>query len=168
MFFQQLALCFLIYPFVFALGKLFYIYEWPDDVMNSFPDTYTHRRKHIAEGFRQNDGLGPVVDPELGLYHTHQYSLFSTFLARLKESPYRTRDPEQASLFFVPYDVGMDACARKSDGALVRTHCPRSELALARLNESPFFTRKAGFDHFMLHSINQPMMFFMPKKCRRM
>ena len=163
-----LALCFLTCPFVFALGKLFYIYEWPNAVVNSFPDAYTHRKKHITERFKQNHGLGPVIDPEFGLYHTHQYSLFSTLLARLKESPYRTNDPEQASLFFIPYDVGMDACARQSDGALVRTDCPRSDSAIKLLEESPFFARKAGSDHFILHSINQPLMFFMPKGCRRM
>jgi len=173
---QLLPLCILLYLWRFsesASGSadtpahpMFYIYSWSDSIINSFPVAYSHRRQHITEEFAQNYGVGPVIDERLGLYHTHQYSLFATFLARLEESPYRTLDPEKASLFFIPYDVGMDASARQSDGALIKTGCPRSQKVLPLLSNSPYFFKHGGADHFLLHSINQPMLFFMPDQCR--
>jgi len=169
---QILHLCFLLCLWCISATEskqypLFYIYSWSESITNSFPDAYTHRRQHITKEFAQNHGVGPVVDARQGLYHTHQYSLFTTVLARLEESLYRTLDPGKASLFFIPYDVGMDATARQSDGALIKTGCPRSQQVLALLDSSPYFAKHGGADHFILHSINQPMLFFMPEQCRR-
>jgi hypothetical protein len=161
-----LCLCY-ITPTDSSQHPLFYIYSWSESITNSFPDAYTHRRQHITEEFARNYGVGPLVDAAQGLYHTHQYSLFSTVLARLEESPYRTLDPAQASLFFIPYDVGMDATARKRDGALLKTGCPRSLEVIPLLHNSPYFAKYDGADHFLLHSINQPMLFFMPERCRQ-
>ena len=91
---------------------LFYIYEWPAPVVDSWPTDFTFTKRLSFEShFEANHAVGrPVNDGKQskGFYHTHQYSLFRTFLGRLRESALRTRDPAQASLFFVPYDVGMD------------------------------------------------------------
>ena len=147
--------------------QLFYIYPWPEDVVNRWPRVHTHFRQAIPEVYAQNGGLGPLVDRASGRYHTHQYSLFRTFLRRLGESPLRTLDPDRASLFFVPYDLGMDASARQSDGALCRTDCPKLHEASALLRASPHFARRLGSDHFLLHSINQMMLHYATMPCLR-
>ena len=150
-------------------APMFYIYDWPTSVTNSFPDAFISGKskvQHITADFKQNYGLGEVIDINAGLYHTHQYSLFSTVLARLEENAHRTLDPEKASLFFIPYDVGMDATARRSDGVMVQTSCPRSSEATSLLQNSKYFLKHSGRDHFMINSINQMMLFFLNEPCR--
>ena len=150
---------------------LFYIYEWPAPVVDSWPTDFTFTKRLSFEShFEANHAVGrPVNDGKQskGFYHTHQYSLFRTFLGRLRESALRTRDPAQASLFFVPYDVGMDATTRSTDGAFAHTRCPRGPEANRLLSNSTFFKRKEGRDHVVLHSINQMMLFHMEAECRR-
>ena len=135
---------------------LFYIYEWPAPVVDSWPTDFTFTKRLSFEShFEANHAVGrPVNDGKQsnGFYHTHQYSLFRTFLGRLRESALRTRDPAQASLFFVPYDVGMDATTRSTDGAFAHTRCPRSPEANRLLSNSTFFKRKEGRDHALYGS----------------
>eukprot|EP00602_Paraphysomonas_sp_CaronLab_P013163 CAMPEP_0185043042 /NCGR_PEP_ID=MMETSP1103-20130426/42689_1 /TAXON_ID=36769 /ORGANISM="Paraphysomonas bandaiensis, Strain Caron Lab Isolate" /LENGTH=365 /DNA_ID=CAMNT_0027583183 /DNA_START=538 /DNA_END=1635 /DNA_ORIENTATION=+ len=64
-----------------------------------------------------------------------------------------------ATSFFIPYDIGIDASYSK-DGKLRRTNCPRSYEVSRLLFASPYFSKRGGHDHFLLHSINQPMRFF--------
>ena len=147
---------------------LFYIYEWPASVVNSWPTGFTFtKRLSLERHFETNHAVGRRVNERNGFYHTHQYSLFRTFLGRLRESALRTRDPSKASLFFVPYDAGMDATTRSSDGAFARTRCPRGPEASRLLSNSTYFQRNEGRDHVMLHSINQMMLFHMEAECRR-
>lgn len=53
-------------------------------------------------------GLGSPADLSSGMMNTWHFSLFSSLFNRLKRSSRRTRDPEKAKLFFVPYDMGLD------------------------------------------------------------
>ena len=162
------ALTWLSLAAVTRCTSLFYIYEWPASVVDSWPSDFTFtKRLSFERQFEANHGVGRRVGDEQGVYHTHQYSLFRTFLARLRESTYRTLDPTQASLFFVPYDVGMDSTTRTSDGAMAQTHCPRGHEANTLLANSTYFLRKKGRDHVVLHSINQMMMFYVEASCRR-
>jgi len=140
--------------------RLFYIYDWNSSIVNRWPDKDSHHRLSIPAVYRANDGIGPVVDAAQGRYMTHQYSLFRTFHARLRESPLRTLDPSKASLFFIPYDLGMDSSTRQSDGALVRTNCPKKAEVVSLLGASPWFERLRGADHFILHTINQMMVHY--------
>eukprot|EP01034_Spumella_vulgaris_P022542 gene22542-28674_t len=50
-------------------------------------------------------------------------------------------DPNEASLFFIPYDLGMDGSTRTSDAALFQTNCPRVSRVMDLLRESPHFRR---------------------------
>lgn len=143
----------------------FYIYEWPQEIIDCWPFNYTHHRLAFEGKFRQNRGLGPLLHPEVGMYHTHQYSLFTSFYQRLLESKYRTRDPIAAKAFFIPYDIGMDSSSRQSDGALSQTNCPRLNRVMQLLSTSAYFQRNHGNDHFTLLSINQPMHYFLNLKC---
>lgn len=112
--------------------------------------------------------MGMLINASKGLYHTHQYSLFYSFYQRLLRSPHRTMNPLEASFFFIPYDLGMDSTTRREDGALTNTSCPRLPSVLSLLQESPFFTRKNGSDHFLIHSINHMMLFFNNEHCARL
>ena len=94
--------------------KYFYIYDWPTEVIDRWPKNYSHFRLSVSADFKENNGAGRAIRPSEGLYHTHQYSLFSLFYTRLQRSQYRTLDPTKASLFFIPYDLGMDSSTRQS------------------------------------------------------
>ena len=155
-------------PQVAPSPMLFYIYEWPTSVVDSWPMNFTFRKRlSIEKHFETNHAVGRRIPGGYDFYHTHQYSLFRTFLGRLRESALRTKDPSQASLFFVPYDVGMDATTRSIDGAFAQTRCPRGPMANRLLLNSTYFQKNEGRDHVVLHSINQVMLFHMEAECRR-
>ena len=143
----------------------FFVYDWPIEVINCWPSGYSHRRRSISIEFRDNCGAGTLRNGTEGLYHTHQYSLFEIFYDRLLESSDRTLNPAEAELFFIPYDVGMDATTRKRDGAMTRTGCPKLHNIIDLLLSSPYFHQNYGHNHFFLHTINQPMVFFTNKNC---
>ena len=145
--------------------KYFYIYDWPPDIMNCWPLANTHERQSIDLKFRDNYGIGPLMNAEVGMYHTHQYSLFYTFYHRLLESPHRTLDPEKATKFFIPYDIGMDSSTRQEDGALFQTNCPKLQQVLDLLSNSRYYQESHGTNHFTLHSINQPMNYYLNLRC---
>ena len=151
------------------LRKLFYIHPLDNETVDLWPHAYTHSRLSTNESFKDNYGAGELLNQREGRYRTHQYSLFRIFYYRLLESPYITDDPDRASLFFIPYDIGMDGSTRQSDGALVRTNCPRLDAVMSSLQSSRHFIRSGGSDHFMIHSINHMMLHFLPRKtCRRL
>ena len=59
--------------------RRFYIYPWPEDVVNRWPIRSAHHRPSFFPVYGLNHGLGPVVDQAQGRHLTHQYSLFRTF-----------------------------------------------------------------------------------------
>jgi hypothetical protein len=143
-----------------------YVYNWSRDIVDRWPNKYSHKRLSIDKHFALNHGAGPLVNWNHSLYHTHQYSLFRLFFHRLLNSDVLTLNPEEATVFFVPYDIGLDSTTRQSDGALTATNCPKRADAWAMLQSSPFFRRSNGTDHFLLHSINHMMLFFLNNHCR--
>lgn len=149
-------------------AKLIYVYDWPSEVVNSVPTAYSHHRLSITPDFLHNQGAGDVVNVKKGMYHTHQYSLFLLMYQRMLVSPYRTLNPNEASLFFIPYDLGMDSSTRTSDGALFKTNCPRLDKVTSLLQSSPYFHRHGGRDHFLLHSINHMMTYYANQQCTRL
>ena len=152
-----------------------FIYNWSDDIVDRWPKRYQHKRLSTEAKFKLNDGAGPLVDSSRGLYHTHQYSLFTLFVERLKAQYHVKRsssfevttNPDEAEAFFIPYDIGMDASAREDDGALTATNCPKLLKVMQLLHNSPYYQRNKGRDHFVLNSINHMMLFFMNKECRK-
>jgi hypothetical protein len=145
--------------------RKFYIYPWSEDIVNLWPDKYTHHRLSTKSVFKENFGAGPLVDRDRGFYHTHQYSLFTLIYQRLLRSKYRALNPSEASVFFIPYDLGMDGSTRKTDGALAQTNCPKVAEVIGLLNNSPYFKKNGGSDHFLLHSINQMMLYYANEPC---
>ena len=150
------------------INRKFYVYDWPSNIVDLWPENYTHHRISIHPHFRNNFGAGEIIDEVQGLYHTHQYSLFTLLLERLRRSEHYTSDPSKADLFFIPYDLGMDATTRRSDGALAQMNCPQVEVGMKLLKESKYFQHSQGSNHFMLHSINQMMVYYANEQCSRL
>jgi hypothetical protein len=144
-----------------------YIYDWNSSITNQWPVSFSHHRLFVLPHYRENHGTGKLLNSDIGLHATHQYSLFTIFLSALRASPFVTKNPAEASFFFIPYDLGMDSSARKSDGALTATNCPTLPTVFDHLRSSPYFQRSGGKDHIVIHSINQPMTFFVNKHCRK-
>lgn len=149
-------------------SKTFYIYEWSQDIVHRWPSGFTHFRLAMNFNNSLNYGVGAVLDAKYGIFDTHQYSLFRVMFYRLLESPNRTLDPSKASMFFIPYDLGLDSSCRLSDGALIRTYCPKMTKVIDLLEKSSYFKRNNGSDHFIIHSINQPMTYFATISCMKL
>ena len=67
----------------------------------------------------------------------------------------RTLDPSKASVFFLPYDGGVDALVSSYDGRLIKFKCPRSGPAKMFLSGQEYFKRNSGRDHFLVFSVIQ-------------
>jgi xyloglucan galactosyltransferase MUR3 len=82
--------------------------------------------------------------------------MFSSLWNRLKRSRRRTRDPSQASLFIVPYDVTVDTSYKQNCKRLnPEMKFPLTETLLKvqlMLRESTYFQRHNGTDHLVLNS----------------
>ena len=163
-YYYQFFLFLIFNQFLFS-KSYFYIYEWPNEITNRWPFAYTHHTLSMTKESSQNNGLGQLLNISQGLYSTHQYTLYTIFYNKLLISKYRTYDPKNASIFFIPYDLGMDSTARQSDGALYRTNCPMMSKVYELLQKSIYFQLKNGTNHFIIHSINQPMYYFTHLKC---
>ena len=61
----------------------------------------------LSGEFYENDGFGKTLDRQQGLFATWQFSLFKNLMARLRVSEHRTLDSTKASIFIIPYDMGV-------------------------------------------------------------
>ena len=91
-------------------GPFFYMYELPEEFWWRWPNAGTDcsENGYVGHEHAQLSGLGPAVLPEDGLFLTWHFSMFSSLFNRIKRSKRRTLDPEKASLFIIPYDLGLD------------------------------------------------------------
>ena len=71
----------------------FYIYEWPKELGDVYPPLGTKLDKdsRYDHSFNHNGGAGQVLEPDVGLFQTWQFSLYKNALSRLAVSKYRTR-----------------------------------------------------------------------------
>jgi hypothetical protein len=103
--------------------SLFYIYDWGENITNSWPRYAAETNKDFSITFYDNHGVGPLVNASKGLYKTFQYGnspfrklaehnhsvnnavvvvgLFRLFNLRLISHKQRTLDPAKAISFFV-------------------------------------------------------------------
>lgn len=140
-------------------NNLFYIYDdcpptlkdtWPPSIMNN-----SNNHSIFHQFFTQNRCYGPLIERSSGMFNSWQFSLFKMVYTRLLSSIYRTDDPEKASVFFLPFDGGVDSLISSYDGRLIKNRCPRSGIAKAFLQRQKYFSRHNGLDHFMLFSVIQ-------------
>ncbi|KAF8390818.1 hypothetical protein HHK36_023117 [Tetracentron sinense] len=105
---------------------------------------YTDMCPHVS-----NRGLGqPLVDMGSSWFATHQFIAEMIFHARVENHPCRTWDPNQATLFYIPFYGGLHASSkfREPDLAL------RDKLAIElseHLMQQPWWERNHGRDHFL-------------------
>mmetsp|Transcript_23113 Transcript_23113/g.33859 ORF Transcript_23113/g.33859 Transcript_23113/m.33859 type:complete len:451 (-) Transcript_23113:51-1403(-) len=138
-------------------GKYFYIYDWPDELTNLWPNV-TKSTADLTTTASLYHGAGAILDSNIGLHETFQFALFKLFIGRAMLDPRRTLDPEKASLFFIPYDSGIDASMSRK-GLVRAPGCPRAQMVMNTLLNGKHFLRNYGHDHFIVHSINQAMGF---------
>ena len=72
---------------------MFYIYEWPEYLSDVYPPkgAQLHPNSRYDHSFNENNGAGIILNPEVGLFQTWQFSLFKNIMSRLRVSKYRTR-----------------------------------------------------------------------------
>jgi Exostosin family len=101
-------------------------------------------------------GIGPPILPDQGLFLTWHFSLFSSLFNRMKRSKRRTLDPEKASLFIIPYDLGLDGYLDPSTCKNSR-RCTKGhpEKVQEHIMNMPYFERYEGRDHAVLWSLGQ-------------
>jgi hypothetical protein len=89
--------------------KYFYIYDWPMPLRDVYPPpgAILHPTASYDHEFYENDGFGKTLDRQQGLFATWQFSLFKNLMARLRVSEHRTLDSTKASIFIIPYDMGV-------------------------------------------------------------
>jgi xyloglucan galactosyltransferase MUR3 len=137
-------------------GKYFYIYDWPEALQDVYPPpgAVLAPKSAYSHDFYDNNGAGKLIEPNLGMFATWQFSLFKNVMSRLRVSEYRTLDPLKASAFIVPYDAGAHSTMDHLDGR-DRLASPHGWTALKLLKEASTTAswRLGGHDHFVLFSI---------------
>ena len=134
----------------------FYIYDWPDVCAKLFC------------GSRMNSGAGRVLETSDGIYNTYQYALFDLMHSLALRDPRRTLNPEEATMFFIPYDSHVDAMTYVNSKGITEWSWDLGTADQAvkvhdLLQASPYFQRKEGKDHFMIIGWNAAMFFFVLK-----
>jgi len=133
--------------YIYPLGQEFW-WRWPNCTSDS-PFT----------NYAQNSGIGPVLDEARGLFDTYQFSMFSSMYQRLKRSGRRTRDPEQADVFVIPFDYSLAKRADYDCRARGQNYCPPVMYDMAKkvLFSSPYYRRHKGIDHLVISSLTGPI-----------
>lgn len=144
-------------------GKYIYVYDLPpefnldlaaqcDSLFPSF---------NLCDSFTDS-GTGKPVDtwdngsqifvPANRWFNTHQYALELVSHARIKAYKCLTTDPNQASLFYIPFYAGLDVIrynfAKESRDP--NSHDELSLKLLSWLATQPSWTRRNGVDHVMV------------------
>eukprot|EP00602_Paraphysomonas_sp_CaronLab_P005410 CAMPEP_0185021362 /NCGR_PEP_ID=MMETSP1103-20130426/4054_1 /TAXON_ID=36769 /ORGANISM="Paraphysomonas bandaiensis, Strain Caron Lab Isolate" /LENGTH=455 /DNA_ID=CAMNT_0027552847 /DNA_START=102 /DNA_END=1466 /DNA_ORIENTATION=+ len=137
------------------VDKKFYIYpldqkfwwRWPD------PDANCSHQGYLSHSHALNSGMGNVLDLDSGMMNTWHDSMFNSIFNRLKRSKRRTYDPEEASLFVIPYDLGLDGYI--APNCRLRKRCSTNyvEELKSYLLGQKYFPRTNGTDHVVLWSL---------------
>mmetsp|Transcript_9185 Transcript_9185/g.9255 ORF Transcript_9185/g.9255 Transcript_9185/m.9255 type:complete len:482 (+) Transcript_9185:343-1788(+) len=142
----------------------FYIYtgeEW-GNISTASLFKRDRTEKHLDR--MENGGAGVVMNEVQGLYHTDQYQLFEVFYNRArKDLVRRTKDPDKATTFIIPYDFSSDvaffnSCPRSKDHiCFTFRKCPLAPKVEELLRNSKYYTRHHGHDHLILVGMNYAM-----------
>ncbi|XP_024395502.1 uncharacterized protein [Physcomitrium patens] len=143
-------------------GKYVYVYDLPPE----FNTDIAARCDSLFPWFNLCDyfvdsGIGKPVNtasdgkqimvPADRWFNTHQYALELVSHARIKKYKCLTEDPDQASLFYIPFYAGLDVI--RWHFAKNTTNEKRDELTwklLSWLEQKPSWSRRGGFDHVMV------------------
>ena len=141
----------------------FYIYDVPMLSIDAFPtyeaalqnlkDMETAKDKSgniFKESFAFNEGFGKY-NASTYLFDTWQYATFRNIYSRLVRSAKRTRNISEASMFFIPYDLGPEAWMDRQ-GNYQGAGNAMAPFMSNMLATSSQFKRNNGVDHFLVHS----------------
>ena len=161
-------LIFLILPYLLLVStienitsdkKLFYMYDLPEEYWYRWPKATQNNCS--AHGYVSNEhielsGMGRPIRPENGLFLTWHFSMFSSLFNRYKRSSRRTLDPQKASIFIIPYDMGLDGYINQ-DNCNNRRSCTKELVPRLQdmLLNSTYWQRYQGLDHVVLWSLGQ-------------
>jgi len=105
-----IILCFSL-TFSNSSSEKYYIYDWPKEFHDVWPprNATLHKEEHYDHSFNENNGAGKLLNPDIGLFSTWQFSLYKNVISRLLVSKFRTYDPTKAKAFIIPFDAGVHA-----------------------------------------------------------
>ena len=152
-----LVLCVLAGLCVGEDKKYFYIYEWPEYFSDVWPpaSAVLDRDTPYSHNFRSSiTGIGNPIDPDIGYFNTWQFSLYKLAMARLLVDEHRTMDPEKATSFIVPFDIGVHSFLDHRTGK-VRVASPHGWRAIEFFKQTAsqhVFNKNNFHDHFILVS----------------
>ena len=138
--------------------KKFYIYDWPTYIDDVWPadGAKLHNKTAYNVDFRPNNGAGRMLNSDLGLFQTWQFSLYRNVMQRMRTSIHRTFDPAEASSFIIPFDLGVHSYIDHNNG-LPRLASPHGWMAQSLLRETSknkqIYWKYGGHDHFVFLSI---------------
>lgn len=147
--------------------RLFYIYELDEKYTWRWPSESSDcsRNKYVKAEYGQLSGIGPLISAKDGLFLTWHFSLFSSLYNRFKRSSRRTRDPEKASLFIIPYDLSLDGytdpvtCLNRNPVSCTTAYAP---VLQANLKKSKYYRKHMGADHVLMWSLHEHH--YLPRK----
>jgi hypothetical protein len=162
--FKNIQLALLLWMFAMLSGVAsvtpgaplkFFIYDDPEWHKMG---TFTMSKRHPTERMENvlNRGAGPEINRAEGVYHTNQYQLYNNMYHRALRDPRRTLDPEEATTFFLPYDIASDAakyqgCPKNTSKTCYDFNkCVLAPKVEKMLLASPYYRRNGGSDHMML------------------
>ena len=90
---------------------LFYMYDLPQEYWWRWPRNTSDcvDSGYVSHNHSQLSGIGKLLDINSGLFFSWHGSIFSSVFNRLKRSKRRTRNPDEASLFIIPYGDNLNA-----------------------------------------------------------
>jgi uncharacterized membrane protein YgcG len=139
---------------------LFYMYELHEKFWWRWPHNGTEKEctdnGYLSHAHAEYSAIGRPIVPEDGLFLTWHFSMFNSLYNRFKRSSRRTRDPTKASMFIIPYDLGLDGYMNPRNCANRRS-CTEGLVGklMETLNSQPYFARHRGADHVVLWSLGQ-------------
>ena len=150
--------------------RLFYMYDLPEVFWWRWPiegSDCGNSNGYISHHHKENSGVGKLLSAADGLYFTWHGGMFSSLYTRFKRSKLRTFDPEKASIFIIPYDLGLDGYLDPGS-CTGRLNCTSGLVPtlLNTLNEQKYFKRNDGADHVVLWSLGQ-LHHWPTEKCNR-
>ena len=140
---------------------LFYMYDLDERYWWRYPDPSVNCNKsmgYLPFDAHRYSGMGEPVDIDKGLFTTWHFSMFNSLYNRLKRSSRRTRDPDKASFFVVPYDMGLDGFVKQQDCSTPNYPICNPQLVngvVKVLQNSVHFNRYKGADHVLLWSLGE-------------
>lgn len=145
--------------------QLFYMYELDKEFWWRWPVSGSDcsENGYVGHEHAELSGYGPLLIPDDGLFLTWHFSLFSSLYNRMKRSRRRTLDPDKASLFIIPYDLGLDGYLN-ADVCTNSRSCTRGLPGKLNtiLKNSKYFTRYDGGDHAVLWSLGMFLCIILP------